>query len=216
MSEALDHPKPAQQTDGDASNPGPGKFRSRRRGPRSEQSIARRLLRHKPEEEPCTDDVLSQYLTFLHLNIQGWTSHNVQLAARIRLMPQKPALIFLNETFLGKKVEKIKLEGYTEVHRLDRRDGRAGGGVLLLVACELEHSVTFLEEGGEEDERIWALVHTNHGPYLACCWYRPPGETECESITRFSSELNRLYGHPGHHGARGYERAQQRMVEALH
>ena len=50
--------------------------------------------------------------------------------------------------------------------------------------------VTFLESS-QEWERCWFLLHTLDGPYLICCWYRPPGES-LTGISAMQSELRRL------------------------
>ena len=51
------------------------------------------------------DDII-----LLHVNIRGWTTHNAELAARIRLMERRPTIVCLNETHLS------KIEGYEVVH----------------------------------------------------------------------------------------------------
>ena len=180
------------ETNGEAANPGPGgAHRLRRRGPRSEASMQRRHLRQKPDKSEF-GVVPDELFIILHLNIQGRRTNSAELAAKIRMMPSKPALLCVNETFLDRSVERIQLEGYEIVHRLDRRSGKQSGGVLIMAATEIAASVAFLEEGGEQDERIWAMVHTLHGPYLVCSWYRPPGQGEDEEMNRFEAERHRL------------------------
>ena len=171
-------------TDGEASNPGPnGANRQRRRGPRSQEARNRRR-RHEIDTT-----LLNQQLVILHVNIRGWVTHHTELAARVRLMTVKPAVICVNETFLTKAVQNVKLEGYEIVHRLDRREDKECGGVLMLAATEQAAAITFLAEGGLCDERIWALMHTTHGPHLLCSWYRPPGSGQSEEFVRFETEL---------------------------
>ena len=62
--------------------------------------------------------------------------------------------------------------------------------MLILAATDIAPSVSFLAEGSEDDERVWALVHTFHGPYLLCSWYRPPGQGEDAEFTHFEAELH--------------------------
>ena len=107
-------------------------------------------------------------------------------------MKKKPALVCVNETLLSKSCQTVKLEGFELVHRLDRRADKKGGGVLVFAALEIKGSVTFLREGGDKDERIWFLVHTNGGPLLMCAWYRPPGDPVCQDIMRFECELQEM------------------------
>ena len=133
----MSHAPTAVRTDGEAANPEPGgRFRQRRRGPRSESSRARRVQRH------CTpqidkESIPAQEFILLHCNIQGWVSNNAHLAARIRLMPKKPSVICLNETLLAEHIEEISLEGYKVVRRLDRREDKGGGGVMVLASTEI-------------------------------------------------------------------------------
>ena len=37
-------------------------------------------------------------------------------------------------------------------------------------------------------ERICAMVHSDRGPYLICCWYRPPSPGNVETIKSFEAE----------------------------
>ena len=108
----------------------------------------------------------------LHLNLRGYVSHIVEVAALIRLMDFKPIIVSLNETFLTQAIEHVELEGYEVLCRRDRR-GQWRGGVLVFVLKEFYPRVTLVEES-ERAERLWAVVHSNQGPYLVCCWYRPP------------------------------------------
>ena len=40
----------------------------------------------------------------------------------------------------------------------------------------------------KEAERIWAIVHSDSGPYLVCCWYRPSDPGNTNSIESFETE----------------------------
>lgn len=48
-----------------------------------------------------------------------------------------------------------------------------------------------LVENSEAAERIWAMVHSDRGPYLICCWYRPPSPGDVETITSFEDEYRK-------------------------
>ena len=37
----------------------------------------------------------------------------------------------------------------------------------------LAHRVTLLENS-QVAERSWVIIHSDHGPYVIGCWYRPP------------------------------------------
>ena len=187
--------------------------RLRRRGPRSFLAQVRRSaashasdsLDHSSSEEPHSGllsvsppggdlcearslpPVESDDITFLHVNIQGFRSHAAELAARVELLPVKPALLLLNETFLDQSVVEIAVPGYQLVARLDRRDGRQGGGVAVFALEVYAAQVTHLADS-EHDERAWLLIHSDLGPILVCCWYRPPCAGEVESIRNFARE----------------------------
>ena len=83
-----------------------------------------------------------------------------------------PTLVALTETLLDNTTEHVELTGYQLVARLDRRDGRKGGGVALFSLRGNLCSVNHLADSPTH-ERCWSLVHTNHGPLLFCVWYRP-------------------------------------------
>ena len=126
-------------------SPGPP-CSSRRRGPRSSGARLRRSQRRGNDSElrgalfprggglceakpapPFADNTFSVLL----VNIRGFKSHRAELEARICLMEEQPTLICLNETWLDKSTEEIAMSGYKCVRRLDRRDGRDGGGVAV-------------------------------------------------------------------------------------
>jgi hypothetical protein len=120
-------------------------------------------------------------LEVLHVNIRGFVSHSAELAAHIRLMKAAPSIVCINETFLDKLVENVELEGYAVIGRRDRDDGRKCGGVMVFARTEIANNVTLLEKSGQS-ERVWAIIHTDRGPYLLCAWYRPPEPSEIEKI----------------------------------
>ena len=169
---------------GEASNPGP---RLRRRGPRSfEARAAREGRRASPSSSDSVVESGEPSLTMLHLNMRGYLSHIAEVTALIRDLPAKPFLVSLNETFLSEAIEQVKLEGYQVLARRDRKE-RWGGGVLVFVLDEYFPRVTLLDVS-EEAERIWAVVHSDRGPFLACCWYRPPDPGNTKSIESFEKE----------------------------
>ena len=125
----------------------------------------------------------------LHLNLRGYLSHIAETTALLRAMEKKPFLVCLNETFLSKAVENVELEGYQVLARRDRQ-GQWGGGILVFVLDEYFPRVTLVAESASA-ERIWAIVHSDQGPYLVCCWYRPPNPGNIETIESFETEYNR-------------------------
>jgi hypothetical protein len=173
----------AASTDGEASNPGPQRLR--RRGPRSTESMSRRLARRGntvPDLSVIGDDSFS----VLHVNIRGYLSHLTMLSARLQLLQSKPQILCLNETFLNKATPFIYIEGYECIARLDRKVKR-GGGVAVFARKNIAHRVSLLAYS-KEAERAWLCMHTNRGPYLLCCWYRRPNPGEVASISSFHRE----------------------------
>ena len=139
---------------GEASNPGP---RLRRRGPRSvEARTERRQRREAPTTAGGSEGCEELNLTMLHLNLRGFLSHIAEVTAVIRDMPAKPFLVCLNETFLTKAVEEVKLEGYQVLARRDR-EGQWGGGVLMFVMDAYFARVTLVGIS-ESAKRIWVIA----------------------------------------------------------
>jgi hypothetical protein len=97
------------------------------------------------------------------------------------MMDIKPSIICLNETFLDVSIQSISLEGYELIGRRDRRDGRECGGVAMFALGIQANNVTLLHES-KSSERLWAIVHSDLGPYLIYAWYRPPAPGETDSI----------------------------------
>ena len=60
---------------------------------------------------------------------------------------------------------------------------------MVFVLDEYFARVTLVAESASA-ERIWAIVHSDQGPYLVCCWYRPPNPGNIETIESFETEYN--------------------------
>ena len=86
-------------------------------------------------------------------------------------------------------IEKVDLAGYQLLVRRNR-ESQWGGGVLVFVLDEYAPRVTLVEKF-EAAERIWAMVHSDRGPYLICCWYRPPSPGNVETIRSFEEEYRK-------------------------
>ena len=184
------HNPTPEETDGEAKNPGPGRHRLRRRGPRSDEASERRSFRWNNEPR----DVGQEVFDIWHVNIQGLMTVKKgihELAARIRAADAKPSLVCITETWLCRAVEEVSLEGYVVVSRRDRDENSGRGGVLLFAIEDLAESVTELEKS-KEAERLWTIIHTKHGPYMIGVWYRPPQQGETESIRSLGVEANNL------------------------
>ena len=111
-------------------------------------------------------------MKMLLLNLRSYLSHIAEPIALLRNIDEKPFLVALNEAFLNKAIKHVELESYQVLARRDR-EGQWGGGVLIFVLDEYAPRVTLVYIS-EMAERVWVLLHTDRGPYLICCWYRPP------------------------------------------
>ena len=57
--------------------------------------------------------VQSHNLAILHCNLNGWISHNSQLSGRLALLPERSAIICLNETLVHNDADlNVKLPKY--------------------------------------------------------------------------------------------------------
>ena len=81
----------------------------------------------------------------------------------------------------------MRIEGKF-ISRHDRTDGRQGGGVVVFALENLAHKVTHLGDSTVA-EHSWVIVHSDHGPYMIGCWYRPPAPGEIESIRSLKEEV---------------------------
>jgi len=159
----------------------------RKRGPRSWEARARRQDRNQ-RNGAWTETSVS----ILHINTQGWTpKHVAELTMRLRLMDSRPLCICVNETWLDESHKNMTLEGYSLLGRLDRRDGRKGGGVAAFIATEFFERASLVEVS-DKFERLWFILHTDQGPYLVGAWYRPPQAGEIESIDSLFCEYEKL------------------------
>ena len=69
------------------------------------------------------EELFATKLTLLLINIRSLLKNGAELQASVRLMSQKPDIIFVNETWLDRSIREYPLEGYVCVARLDRQNG---------------------------------------------------------------------------------------------
>ena len=111
------------------------------------------------------------------------------MSAQIRLLPSVPHFVFLNETKTD-KADAMSLEHYTLLCKRDRCKG--GGGIAIFVREDIASRAVLLEGLDCADERCWIMFHSEGGPILACCWYRPPDPGNTSGIQRLKEEFGRL------------------------
>ena len=95
--------------------------------------------------------------------------------------------MLIQETWLDKSREEIKILGYRTISRRDRLSNEKGGGVLTLARDDFNAIVHV--SNSKIDERSWHYVNLGPENILLGNWYRPPG-TAHDGFTELQSELN--------------------------
>ena len=70
----------------------------------------------------------------------------------------------------------------------DRNEISRGGGIAVFAISSKSNQFTLLENV-KDFERCWILSHTDEGPILMACWYRPPRQGNLDCIEAFREEL---------------------------
>ena len=87
--------------------------------------------------------------------------------------------------------------------------------VCIYAASSIAQKVTLLSKSGSA-ERVWCMLHTNHGPSLLGAWHRPPNPeaTSIESCEREHDDLaTQVLIRQFAHGRP--QRASYRLVQSL-
>ena len=124
-----------------------------------------------------------------HCNLNGFITNAVRVVVAIRKLASIPHVVFLNETMTDEANRVFHLEGYVKVYRGNRSKG--GRGIAVFARADAATRVTLVFDESP-DERCWITIHSDDGPFLACCWYRPPKQGAIASITRFKAEFTTL------------------------
>ena len=66
---------------------------------------------------------------------------------------------------------------------------------MVFALDKVAHKVTHLESSTVA-ERSWVIVHSDHGPYVIGCWYRPPTPGEIDSIRSLRKSYRRMPQRP--------------------
>ena len=132
------------------------------------------------------------HIHILHVNLRGFLSHKTELEARIAKQGL-PELVGITETHLDKSVPAITLSNYTLISRLDRRDGRQGGGIAFFALASVAPTVVHIGDSVDH-ERSWHILHSNMGPVLLALWYRPPSYQEDLAIVDLEMEWHKYSG----------------------
>jgi len=125
----------------------------------------------------------SQDLWILHVNVDGFKTNAVHVEAHLALMERPPDIILLNETKLdeGSNDSTVAITGYVLISRRDRVSEHKGGGIAVFALRKKASHVTEVSKC-EKHARCWVIVHTDDGPFLVGCWYRPPKKGNLEDI----------------------------------
>ena len=120
----------------------------------------------------------------------SFLSHKVELEAHLELLDY-PLLVGMTETFLTSSTLHPTLHNYTLISRLDRREDRIGGGVILFGRNDIASQIVHVRDS-HQHERVWYVLHTDSGPLSIAVWYRPPQRSEIASIQSLRDELTSL------------------------
>ena len=172
--------------------------RLRRRGPRSLHAVDRRCRLdtqnsglHRPRGSSLCKSKLAlpsnDCFTLVHLNMHGFCSHRHELEVQLEVLGY-PDFVAITETVLDKSTISPALYGYELISRLDRRDGRSGGGIAFFARSALAKTVVHMGDSANH-ERSWHTLHSDRGPILLGVWYRPPAYGETASISHLASEI---------------------------
>ena len=131
----------------------------------------------------------AKHFTGFHCNIDGYKTHGVDVNACFELMDKPPDIVFLNETKMRPQELEIQIACYESLCQRGRPN-TGGGGIAVFGKKDVIGRMTFVF-ASEEFERCWFLLHTDEGPVLLCCWYRPPGEI-IAGIRSFADELRKF------------------------
>ena len=167
-----DHAPGPDATDGEARNPG---HRLRKRGPRSMDARAKRLAWNQsnhPRGATWAAIRSQAKLSILHVNTQGLLSSLPELTARIRLMKDKPMFVRINKTFLDKSVGTVALEGYSTQLLANGTavNWASTHGSVVESFYMLPLPTSPMLRCSVNSERLWAMIHSDLGPYLLCVW----------------------------------------------
>ena len=103
-----------------------------------------------------------------------------------------PDVLVFQETWLTSSTEGFEIANYKKVSRLDRSDGREGGGICVYCKSHLDCLVEVCHS--EIAKRSWMYLHSDHGIILIGNWYRPPDADDI-CITSLSDEINQHLPH---------------------
>ena len=119
--------------------------------------------------------------------MDGFKTHAIDIEAQLALLEREPDVVLLNETKLDEASLPPTLAGYTLICRRDRVSENKGGGIAVLAKTSKAARVTLLE-CMDDFERCW-MIHTDDGPYLLGCWYRPPNIGNIDGIDEIIGEI---------------------------
>ena len=132
--------------------------------------------------------IAAKRLRAVHCNLNSFKTHGIDIEATFQLLDHTPDIVLLNETKMRPHERAMEMAGYAVLCQHDRI--KEGGGIAVFAKNDMINRLSVVLVS-QEFERCWFLVHTDDGPILFCCWYRPPGE-RMEGIRSFEKELREL------------------------
>ena len=102
------------------------------------------------------------------VNIRCLGAHLDEL--QFHLSQHSPHVVLLQETWLDKSTEEVRIHNYMTVSRKDRSDDPNRGGVLTLARKDF-NKLVFVEHS-KAAERSWHFLHLDTDILLLGNWYR--------------------------------------------
>ena len=121
------------------------------------------------------------------VNIRCLGAHLDEL--QFHLSQHSPHVVLLQETWLDKSTEEVRIHNYMTVSRKDRSDDPNRGGVLTLARKDF-NKLVFVEHS-KAAERSWHFLHLDTDILLLGNWYRSPSSTD-DGFEDLHEELSKL------------------------
>jgi len=99
----------------------------------------------------------AKHVSLLYMNTRSLVRNNVDVAFAIEA--SDPDIVCFTKTWLKNSIEQFHIAGYKCIARLDRQDGRAGGGVCVYAKSHVHYLVHV--EDSLHAERSWIYLHSD-------------------------------------------------------
>ena len=123
------------------------------------------------------------------MNIRSLRAHKAELESHLENL--SPHLVLLQETWLDKSHEEIKLSNYVQVSRRDRSDVENRGGIVTYRRSDFNRIAHISDS--KTEERSWHFLNLEPETILLGNWYRP-GAIPHDGHAALEAELSEFAG----------------------